>query len=135
MDKRRKSVFISGLAEGQTVAEFYCVKAAKESLAKMEARLRELDGGFRPGLIARLEGKLKFEQRREEVSKRPRVRIVDRYWKGDDEYAFLKKTPKRIYIVNLSSLSEEHFDIQGKARYGGNIHPEDVEKILAGELK
>lgn len=60
---------------------------------------------------------------------------MDRYWKGDDEYVFLKKTPKRIYVANLSSLSEEHFAIEGNARYGGNIHPEDVKKILSGELK
>ena len=42
---------------------------------------------------------------------------------------------KRIYVANLSSLSEEHFAIEGNARYGGNIHPEDVKKILSGELK
>lgn len=37
MDKRRKSVFISGLAEGQTVSEFYCIKAVSVRQSKKGA--------------------------------------------------------------------------------------------------
>lgn len=47
-------------------------------------------------------------------------------------YAFVKKTPKRIYL--RSGRRDTYWEIDGTSSYSGTIHPEDLVAILDGSI-
>lgn len=118
------------------LAELNALKAKLETdLKATDAEIRELVGFYRDG------GKIKYLKRnwqtaqlREETEKLPKVRVKGKYSGGDD-WRFVKKTPKRIYLRNTKHMRDEYWDLDGGTSWHGTIHADDLAAILEGRIK
>ena len=97
----------------------------------LKARHDKLTGGWRreTGIIAHLEQDLQVAIRAEADALLPTVRRID----GRDEKVLVvrKITPKRIYLGYPGNPNEYHVGHDGKD-WRGNIHPDDLKRILGG---
>jgi hypothetical protein len=100
-------------------------------IATLEARLEKLTGGWRreTGIIAHLEQDLQAATIAEADALLPTVRRID---DGNEKILVVRKiTPKRIYLAHPGNPSEYHVGHDGKD-WRGNIHPDDLKKLLGG---
>jgi len=107
-----------------------------EKAKRVREEIRELNGSiYGYGTIQRLREQLAYARRREETAKLPVVRLKNA-GEFDGQWAFVKKTPKRIYLRNIDQLSrmDDFWDLDGKAAYRKSIHPKDLAKILDGSI-
>lgn len=96
-------------------------------------------------LIRTFNNALARAQMRKQIEKAPRVRVREKYSSKVTEFAFGKKTPKRIYLTRLDAwcydsyltrldACDSYWNLDGTSSYWGTIDPEDLQKILSGEI-
>jgi hypothetical protein len=93
----------------------------------LEARRRELDGGFETGIIGKLERELEVTKRLEADALLPMVRV----WcagKASD-YVVRSRTKKCLYLAIAGEEAESRFTITGTCSWG-SVDADDLRKLL-----
>ena len=95
----------------------------------LEARRRELNGGFGVGVIGKLERELDVTKRLEADALLPTVRV----WcagKASD-YVVRSRTKKCLYLAIAGEEQESRFTITGVCSWG-SVDADDLKKLLGG---
>jgi len=116
------------LSDAVRLADWLCKMetSLEEQLKEIRLKKREMFGAYHDdGILKILRQKVKAAERFEfDAPIPPIVWKVRPYWgKEEDEYVFVKKTAKRIYVRKRGEESEKYFQLDGTSpsKYDGVI--------------
>lgn len=112
------------------------IAAHETELVELTKQETGLNGDWRGGggSIGQLKGQYAATKQIEENQKLPIVTVKPRWSSEAHQWRFVKKTPKRIFLIPSESHRTEQWDLAGTHPYYGTITPADLARILDGSI-